>query len=100
MPYPDYWPDDSQFRPLHWFLEGFNSTAIKEREAVASLADLSGIEAFLTDKYQSNIGKESVHQTHKGSNEFLVAIGKQVYPEFLVFVSKGCLMVLGWASLC
>jgi hypothetical protein len=54
MPYPDYWPDGSQFRPLHWFLEGFNSTAIKEREAVASLADLSGIEAFLTDKYQSN----------------------------------------------
>jgi hypothetical protein len=48
----------------------------------------------------ANIGKESVHQTHKGSNEFLVAIGKQVYPEFLVFVSKGCLMVLGWASLC
>jgi hypothetical protein len=36
-----------------------------------------------------NIGHESVHMTHKGSNEFLVAIGKQVYPEFLVFVSEG-----------
>ena len=36
----------------------------------------------------ANIGKESVHQTHKGSNEFLVAIGKQIYPEFLVFVAK------------
>jgi len=35
-----------------------------------------------------NIGHESVHQHHKGSNEFCVAIGKQVYPEFLVFVKK------------
>lgn len=35
-----------------------------------------------------NIGYESAHMTHKGSNEFLVAIGKQVYPEFLVFVQK------------
>jgi len=35
-----------------------------------------------------NIGRESVHMTHKGSNEFLVAIGKQVYPEFLVFAQK------------
>lgn len=37
----------------------------------------------------ANIGHESVHMTHKQSNEFLVAIGKQVYPEFLVFVYKG-----------
>jgi hypothetical protein len=36
----------------------------------------------------THIGHESVHMTHKGSNEFLVAIGKQVYPEFLVFVGK------------
>jgi hypothetical protein len=35
-----------------------------------------------------NVGYESVHMTHKGSNEFLVAIGKQVYPEFLVFMEK------------
>jgi Poly(ADP-ribose) polymerase catalytic domain len=40
-----------------------------------------------TDR-DAHIGHESVHMTHKGSNEFLVAIGKQVYPEFLVFVGK------------
>jgi hypothetical protein len=35
-----------------------------------------------------NIGYQSVHMTTKDTNEFLVAIGKQIYPEFLVFVQK------------
>jgi hypothetical protein len=37
----------------------------------------------------ANIGYESVQMAHKGSNEFLVAMGKQMYPEFMVFVKKG-----------
>ena len=37
----------------------------------------------------ANIGYESVQLAHKGSNEFLVAMGKQMYPEFMVFVRKG-----------
>jgi hypothetical protein len=35
-----------------------------------------------------NIGYESVQMEHKGGNEFLVAISKQVYPEFMVFVER------------
>lgn len=35
-----------------------------------------------------NLSYDSIHTQHKGSNEFLVASGKQCYPEFLVFVKK------------